>query len=158
MMISTRGRYALRMLIDLARNQKDGYITLKEIADRQGISEKYLENIVKKMIRNRLIESQRGKGGGYRLSRPAGEIGVSEVLTAMERSLSPVSCLESEEGCPNREFCSTLPLWQGLNDVISAYLGSFTVEDLVQGKREAFHYQVIPAAPPAGGDHTESNA
>ena len=93
MMISTRGRYALRILVDLAENQKDGYITLREAADRQEISEKYLESIVKDLVKARFVEGVRGKGGGYRLARPADEINVLEVLQSTDGTLAPVACL-----------------------------------------------------------------
>ena len=133
MMISTRGRYALRFLVDLAENQKGGYITLKESADRQEISEKYLESIVKDLVKARLIEGLRGKGGGYRLARPADEINVLEVLRSTEGPLIPVACLEEgSRPCLRADACRTLPLWEGLNKVVSEYLGGFTVQDLIK--------------------------
>lgn len=133
MMISTRGRYALRILIDLAEKQKDGYITLKEAAERQEISEKYLESIVKDLVKDRFVEGVRGKGGGYRLARPADEINVLEVLQSTDGTLAPVACLaEGSEPCPRAAVCRTLPLWKGLDKVVSEYLGGFTVQDLVK--------------------------
>lgn len=133
MMISTRGRYALRILVDLAENQKGGYITLKESAERQEISEKYLESIVKDLVKARLIEGLRGKGGGYRLARPADEINVLEVLRSTEGPLIPVACLEEgSRPCLRADACRTLPLWEGLNKVVSEYLGGFTVQDLIK--------------------------
>ena len=133
MMISTRGRYALRILVDMAENRKDGYITLKEAADRQEISEKYLESIVKDLVRGQLLEGIRGKGGGYRLARPAEEITVLEVLQAAEGSMVPVACLkEGSKPCTRADACRTLPLWEGLNKVINEYLAGFTVQDLVR--------------------------
>ena len=133
MMISTRGRYALRILVDLAENQKDGYITLKETAERQEISEKYLESIVKELVRGKVVEGIRGKGGGYRLSRPAEEIGVLDVLRLMEGTLVPVACLEDgARPCPRAGSCRTLPLWEGLDRVVSEYLSGFTVGNLVR--------------------------
>ncbi len=132
MMISTRGRYALRLLIDLAENQKDGYITLKESADRQEISEKYLENIVKDLVRGKYVEGLRGKGGGYRLTRPAGEIGVLEVLRLMEGTLVPVACLQADsKPCAQAANCRTLPLWEGLEKTVRDYLSGYTVQDLM---------------------------
>ena len=131
MIISTRGRYALRVLIDLAENQNGAYIPLKLIAERQRISEKYLENIVKALVRGKLIEGLRGKGGGYRLTRPAADINVRDVLQLMEGTLAPVACLE--EGCKPCRYkaaCRTIPLWEGLDKVVSEYLGGFTVQDL----------------------------
>ncbi len=133
MMISTRGRYALRILVDLAEKQNDGYITLKETAERQEISEKYLESIVKDLVKARLIEGLRGKGGGYRLARPADEINVLEVLRSTEGPLIPVACLEEgSRPCLRADACRTLPLWEGLNKVVSEYLGGFTVQDLIK--------------------------
>ena len=133
MMISTRGRYALRILVDLAEKQNDGYITLKETAERQEISEKYLESIVKDLVRARFVEGVRGKGGGYRLARPAEEIKVLEVLQSADGTLVPVACLEEgSEPCSRAAACRTLPLWKGLDKVISEYLGGFTVQDLVK--------------------------
>ncbi len=133
MMISTRGRYALRILIDLAENQKDGYITLREAADRQEISEKYLESIVKDLVKARFVEGVRGKGGGYRLARPADEINVLEVLQSTDGTLAPVACLaEGSEPCSRAAACRTLPLWKGLDKVVSEYLGGFTVQDLTK--------------------------
>ncbi len=133
MMISTRGRYALRILVDLAENRRDGYITLMELADRQEISEKYLESIVKDLVRAGILEGVRGKGGGYRLGRPPEEIPVLDVLTLTDGSLVPVACLE--EGaklCSRAPQCRTLPLWEGLNQVVRDYLDRFSVQDLVK--------------------------
>ena len=133
MMISTRGRYALRILVDLAENQNEGYITLKEAADRQEISEKYLESIVKDLVKGKFIEGIRGKGGGYRLSRPAEEINVMDVLQSADGAIVPVACLEEgSRPCSRAASCRTLPLWQGLDKVVSEYLGGFTLRDLMR--------------------------
>ena len=133
MLISTRGRYALRILTDLAENENGGTVTLREAAARQQISEKYLESIVKDLVRGRLVEGTRGKGGGYRLARPAEEIGVLEVLRLTEGSLAPVACLgEDSKPCPRAADCRTLPLWKGLDKVVSEYLGGFTLRDLTE--------------------------
>ena len=133
MMISTRGRYALRILVDLAENQNEGYITLKEAADRQEISEKYLESIVKDLVKARFVEGVRGKGGGYRLARPADEINVLEVLQSADGTLVPVACLEEGSApCSRAAVCKTLPLWKGLDRVVSEYLSGFTVRDLMK--------------------------
>ena len=132
MLISTKGRYALRILIDIAQHQAQGYVPLKESADRQEISEKYLESIVNTMVKTGFVEGLRGKGGGYRLSRMPEQIVVYDVLTAMEGTLVPVACLE--EGakiCPRSSACQTLPLWNGLNEVVSEYLNRFTFRDLM---------------------------
>ncbi len=135
MMISTRGRYALRILVDLAENRKDGYITLREAAERQEISEKYLESIVKDLVRGQFVEGVRGKGGGYRLARPADEMNVFDVLRCAEGDLVPVACLEEgAKPCSRAEACRTLPLWEGLNRVVSEYLSGFTVQDLARDR------------------------
>ena len=135
MMISTRGRYALRILVDLAENQNEGYITLKEAADRQEISEKYLESIVKDLVKAHFVEGVRGKGGGYRLSRPAEEISVLDVLQSADGAIVPVACLEEGSApCSRAAFCKTLPLWKGLDKVVSDYLSGFTVRDLAEDK------------------------
>ena len=132
MMISTRGRYALRLLIDLAEHHRGGYITLKETAERQELSEKYLESIAKDLVRARYIEGLRGKGGGYRLSRPADEINVLDILRLTEGTLVPVACLEAGgKACPRVSACRTLPLWEGLDKVVSEYLSGYTVQDLI---------------------------
>ena len=133
MMVSTRGRYALRVLVDLAEHQSDGYITLKEIAGRQEISEKYLETIVKDLVKLRVLEGVRGKGGGYRLDKKPEEINVLEILRVMEGTLAPVACLaQDSKPCSRSADCRTLPLWQGLDQVVSDYLGKFTIQDLVK--------------------------
>ena len=133
MMISTRGRYALRILADLAENENGGTVTLREAAARQQISEKYLESIVKDLVRGRLVEGTRGKGGGYRLARPAEEIGVLEVLRLTEGTLAPVACLaEGSDPCPRAENCRTLPLWEGLDKAVRDYLGGWTLRDLMK--------------------------
>ena len=135
MMISTRGRYALRILVDLAENLDEGYITLKEVAERQEISEKYLESIVKDLVKDGIVEGLRGKGGGYRLARPADEINVLDILKSADGTMAPVACLEDgSEPCSRAAECRTLPLWKGLDKVVSGYLGGFTVQDLVKEK------------------------
>lgn len=133
MLISTRGRYALRILTDLAENENGGTVTLREAAARQQISEKYLESIVKDLVRGRLVEGTRGKGGGYRLARPAEEIGVLEVLRLTEGSLAPVACLgEDSKPCPRAADCRTLPLWEGLDKAVRDYLSGWTLRDLTE--------------------------
>ena len=134
MMISTKGRYALRLLVDVAENQREGYIRLRDVARRQGISEKYLEIIVRTLVQEDYLTGVRGKGGGYRLSRDPEDCNIRQVLEAAEGPLSPVVCLEN--GCPRMERCPTLPLWQGLDQVIASYLDGFTLADLLQGAGE----------------------
>lgn len=132
MRVSTKGRYALRVMIDMAKNGVGEFVPLHILADRQGISEKYLENILGLLVRNGLVAGVRGKGGGYRLSRKSSEYNVWEILSKTETSSSPVECLENGAGCARAEFCPTLPMWKGLNEVIRSYLESITLEQLVQ--------------------------
>lgn len=131
MMISTKGRYALRFLVDIAEHQGDGFVPLKDVAVRQEISEKYLEIVVKELVKGGLLDAMRGKGGGYRLNRSPEEYNVKSVLELMEGPLSPVACLEPEHNtCPRSHSCRTLPMWQGLDKVISDYLSQFSLMDL----------------------------
>ncbi len=141
MMISTRGRYALRILTDLAENENGGTVTLREAAARQQISEKYLESIVKDLVRGRLVEGTRGKGGGYRLARPAEEIGVLEVLSLTEGTLAPVACLvENAAPCTRAARCRTLGFWQGLDRAIREYAAGYTVGDMMRTGSEGDDY------------------
>ena len=143
MMISTRGRYALRVLVDLAEQDSDRYITLREIAERQEISEKYLESIVKLLVKAGFLDGLRGKGGGYRLGRRAEELNVLEVLELTEGSLAPVACLEKDaRPCSRAASCRTLPLWQGLNTVVRDYLKGFTIRDLAHEGGSGFDYVI----------------
>lgn len=132
MMISTKGRYALRFLTDVAANQAGGYVALRDVAHRQEISEKYLEIVVKELVKGEFLQALRGKGGGYRLRKAPEEIGVRAVLERLEGPLAPVACLEgAREACPRKADCPTLPLWQGLDQVIREYLDQFTLADLL---------------------------
>ena len=134
MIISTMGRYALRVLVDMAEHQSDGYVPLKEIASRQEISEKYLESIVKTLVRDGILTGLRGKGGGYRLCSSPEHYTVGRILSLTEGSLSPVSCLENGASpCTRSSDCRTLSMWQGLDDLINEYLDRFTLADLMQG-------------------------
>ncbi len=136
-MISTKGRYALRVMADLAQHQGEGYLPLKEISERQGISEKYLESVLKNLVSQRLLVGIRGKGGGYRLTRPPEEYTVGSILRLAEGNLAPVSCLEpNAEPCPRHDQCVTLPLWQKLDDMIQEYLDRITLADLMRGQYE----------------------
>ena len=134
MMISTKGRYALRVMLDLA-DQAEGYLSLKEIADRQQISVKYLESIAAILNRAGLVRSQRGKDGGYCLTRPAKEITAAQVLRLTEGTLSPVACPSLEGNpCQRAETCKTLPLWRVLDETIDRTLSYVTLEDLLRGQ------------------------
>ncbi len=142
MMISTKGRYALRVLIDMAEHQTDGYIPLKEIAKRQGISEKYLESIVKLLVKGGVVEGMRGKGGGYRLCKSPDHFTAGYILRLMEGSLAPVSCLDSGSApCERASKCRTLSLWAGLNEVINKYLDQYTLADLLR-EDDGFDYVI----------------
>ena len=133
MLISTKGRYALRVLIDLAEHQTDEFISLKGIAQRQEISEKYLESIIRMLVKARVLESLRGKGGGYKLKKAPEQYTVGSILRLTEESLAPVSCLEAgADVCPRMTKCRTLPLWQGLDKVIRDYLENVTIADLME--------------------------
>ncbi len=134
-MVSTKGRYALRFLLDLAEHQAEGYVPLKDVAGRQEISEKYLEIVVKELVKGGFLAVMRGKGGGYRLNRPLEEYSVKSILALMEETLVPVACLKPGQApCPRKDRCRTLPLWQGLDQVISDYLEPITLADLIVGK------------------------
>ncbi|MCI9258481.1 Rrf2 family transcriptional regulator [Oscillospiraceae bacterium 42-9] len=134
-MVSTKGRYALRFLLDLAEHQAEGYVPLKDVAGRQEISEKYLEIVVKELVKGGFLAVMRGKGGGYRLNRPSEEYSVKSILELMEETLVPVACLKPGQApCPRKDRCRTLPLWQGLDQVISDYLEPITLADLIVGK------------------------
>ena len=132
-MISTRGRYALRVMIDIAENGNGNYIRLDEIAKRQEISEKYLESILVLLTRGKLLLGLRGKGGGYKLAKAPDEYTLGSILRVTEGSLAPVACLkENAEACPKQAECKTLPVWKGLNDTINGYLDSITLTELIQ--------------------------
>ena len=131
-MVSSRGRYALRVMIDLARQNSDSYVPLKDIAERQGISKKYLEIIAKELVNAKLLKGVSGKGGGYRLSRKPEEYPVGEILDVMENSMAVVSCLENgAEECPRASECDTLPMWSELNQLIHVFLYSKKLSDLL---------------------------
>ena len=143
MLISTKGRYALRVMIDLAEHQAEGLIPLKVIAQRQEISEKYLESIIKLLVRAKLLNGVRGKGGGYKLTKAPEQYTVGNILRLTEDSMAPVSCLEQgADACPRIAECRTLPLWQGLNKVINDYLDNITVADLVQHNAQGNDYVI----------------
>lgn len=135
MKISTKGRYALRLMLDLAEQPPESYVSLKSIATRQGISEKYLEQIIKLLGKGGLVESTRGKSGGYRLTRPASAYTVGEILRVTEGSLAPVSCLEDEHHCENCEDCVTYEIWQNVLDAINEVVDSITLSYLVEKQR-----------------------
>lgn len=133
-MISTRGRYALRVLIDLAQHCDEGYIPMKIVAQRQNISLKYLERIMPILIKDNLVEGVSGKGGGYRLNRPAEEYNVGHILRLTEGNLAPVACLECDAvQCERSDSCKTLPMWKGYQELSNKYFDSISLSDLVNG-------------------------
>lgn len=137
MKISTKGRYALRMLIDLAEHQNDGYIALKDIAARQNISKKYLEQIVPILNHSDILQTNRGFQGGYRLAKSPEKCTVGMILRLTEGSLAPVACLEQKNNlCDRSNECITLPIWQGLQRVINEYLDGITLQDILDNKKE----------------------
>ncbi len=143
MLISTRGRYALRVMVDLAEHPTEGYVPLREIARRQEISEKYLEAVVKALVRTKLLGGNMGKGGGYKLTRAPGQYTIGEVLRLTEESLAPVACLEENAGpCARAASCLTLPVWQGLDKVINEYLDGITLGDLLQRNTNGNDYVI----------------
>ena len=143
MRISTKGRYALRILIDMAEHQTTGYMPLQEIARRQEISEKYLENLAKNLVKGGILEGLRGKGGGYRLKRRPESCTVGDILRLSEGPLSPVACLEPDSApCPRMSYCRTLPMWQGLDKVITEYLDSVTLADLMRSGQSGNDYVI----------------
>lgn len=130
MKISTRGRYALRVMIDLAMNENNGYISLKDIAKRQEISMKYLEQIVSVLNKAGLVDALRGNNGGYKLNRKPSEYKVGEILRMSEGDLTPVYCIH--ENCSRKKNCKSYSFWKGLDKTITDYVDSKTLEDLIK--------------------------
>ena len=137
MMVSTRGRYALRMMLDLAEYQGDGYVALKDIAQRQEISKKYLEQIIPVLNRAGLLQTVRAYLGGYRLAKTPDKYTLGEILRATEGSMAPVACLETKPNpCHRCGECATLPIWEGLDKVVSEYLDGITLQDVLDQQHE----------------------
>ena len=135
MMISTRGRYALRVMLDLAQNGQNEYIPMKEVAERQELSLKYIERIMPSLVKEGLVEGVHGKGGGYRLAKKPEQYTVGDILRISEGDLSPVSCLEcGAEPCSRAENCKTLPMWKKLYETVNEFFNSITLKDLLEGK------------------------
>ena len=134
-MISTKGRYAIRVMIDLAENKDNGLIPLKDIAERQDISKKYLEIIVKDMVTAGLVISASGKGGGYKLSRSPEKYTILEILEAAEGPLSPVACIADKKyKCNRKKICKTLPMWEEYNELITDFFGSKKLSELASAE------------------------
>lgn len=131
-MISTRGRYALTVMIDLATNQGDGYVPMKDVAARQNLSLKYLEQILPALKKNNLVEGIQGKGGGYRLAKSPEECAIGEILRVTEKELAPVSCLsQNAEACSKKSECKTIRFWEGLNNAVNNYIDNVSLADLL---------------------------
>lgn len=132
-MVSTRGRYALRVMIDLAEHDNGKYISMKSVAERQGVSLKYMEKILPLLVSANLIEGVHGRGGGYKLTRNPEEYTVNEILSVAEGTLAPVACLEEgAQLCDRKDQCRTLPLWAGLDKIVSEYLNGIHLSDLMK--------------------------
>ena len=143
MKISTRGRYALRMMVDLAQHYDQGFIALKDISKRQDISKKYLEQIIPFLNRGNLLSATKGHMGGYRLAKAPSEITVREILESAEGSLVPVSCMDNTPNlCKKCEVCITLPIYEGLYDVVTKYFNSITLEDIINRQVSEFTYTI----------------
>ncbi len=135
MMVSTKGRYALRVMIDLAMHSDDGRVSLSDISKRQKISLKYLENITSILVKAGYVDGTRGRGGGYVLTKPTAEYSVSEILKLTEGTLAPVACLGTDHNeCMMASECITLPMWTRLDSLIEGYLSSVTLADLIEGR------------------------
>ena len=138
MRISTKGRYALRVMIDLAQHSKDEYVKLQELAERQQISEKYLEGILGSLVRGKLLTGARGKAGGYRLNCEPANCSVWQILSVVETSVSPVACLdEKENSCERADICITLPVWKELHSMIKDYLDGVKLDQVLRNSPKA---------------------
>ena len=136
MNVTSKGRYALRVMLDLAQHTADGFVSLKTVADRQGISMKYLEMIVGCLKKAELLESTRGKEGGYRLNREPADYTVGEILRSIEDNLAPVACIkDGVVQCDHAAACLTVPMWKELDDITNAYLDKITLADLITGDK-----------------------
>lgn len=133
MMISTRGRYALRVLLDLAQHQSDGYIAMKNVAERQELSLKYIEKIMPVLSKNNYVEGVHGKGGGYRLAREPKDYKIGDILRLAEGDLAPVACLGcNAKECDRADHCPTLPMWREFHNMVNNYFDSITLADLMK--------------------------
>ena len=135
-MVSTKGRYALRVMADLAQHSTGAYIPLADIAKRQEISEKYLESILKILVKERIVKGLRGKGGGYMLTRAPSQYTVGEILRPLEGSLAPVSCVDGSECCARSGQCVTMEVWRDIQKAVSGVVDHITLQDLVDRQRQ----------------------
>ena len=144
MKISTKGRYSLRMLLDLAEHRSQGFVSLKDVSKRQDISKKYLEQLVTLLNSPDILKTTRGNKGGYMLAKAPNQYTVGQILEITEGGLSPVSCIEDDPNqCKRSSFCKTLPVWHGLEEVINKYLYGITLEDIMQNSKGAGTKELI---------------
>ena len=140
MNVTSKGRYALRVMLDLAQHRADGFVSLKTVAERQGISMKYLEMIVGSLKKAELLDSTRGKEGGYSLNREPADYTVGEILRSIEDNLAPVACIrDGVIQCDQASACLTVPMWKELDDITNAYLDGVTLENLLSGDKWSAH-------------------
>lgn len=133
MRVSTKGRYAIRVIIDMAENGETEFHPLHNLAERQKLSEKYLEAILGTLVKHQILEGARGKGGGYKLAKPAAELTVWEILNVIETSMGPVECVDNgKSGCDRADICPTLPMWKTLEGIIHDYFSGITIEQLAR--------------------------
>ena len=133
MIVSTRGRYALRVIVDLAENGKNIFVPLKDIAERQMISQRYAESIMTLLSKNNFVDGVHGKGGGYKLNKDPSEYKIGDILRLTEGSLSPVACLEKgAPECERKTFCRTIGMWQKLDTMINDFFDGITISDLMK--------------------------
>jgi len=143
MKISTKGRYSLRILVDLAEHKNDGFVSLKDISQRQGISKKYLEQLVTLLNHPDILRTNRGNKGGYMLAKEPDQYTVGQILRITEGGLFPVLCLEDDQNqCKRSKYCKTLSLWRGLEEVINKYLDSVTIQDIMDNYNEECEYYI----------------
>lgn len=132
MKISTRGRYAVRIMVELSRMNENEYASLKDIAEKQEIPFKYIEKTISLLVKNSMIESRHGKGGGYRLTRAPEDYPIGEILRITEGDMAPVACLSCNgDGCSRKDICKTLPMWKEFEVLINSYFDSKTLKDLI---------------------------
>jgi len=137
--ISTKGRYSLRMLLDLAEHKNDGFVSLKDISERQGISKKYLEQIVTLLSQPDILRTNRGNKGGYMLAREPDKYTVGDILRITEGGLFPVACLADKTNqCERSAHCKTLWVWKGLENVVNKYLDGITLQDILQNCSDGY--------------------
>lgn len=153
MWVSTKAQYGLRALIEIGRGGHQP-VPLKDVSDRQGLSQHYLEQIASNLRRAGFIKSVRGAHGGYRLARPAGQISAYDVVTAMEGSIAPVSCVEDEHACTSQTVCGTQNLWFRVDAALREVLGNTTLADLIAESEQQQHAQLVQIEPSYEGQES----